>query len=252
MYRDIYTSITTEKFKQDKNKLRITKKSLNDVNDYILNFQRYYELIKNYPEIRKIKNSNSLDINVINFEKPNSKKMPYNKLQNDISNIYKRICTDNNNEKNAKINYKYNILLNPNNYHLINYKIDNTNNSAEKLKPKLKEFNSPKKYFNNSIENDTKINVYKKNIIKRDKIDYGNYAKNNTFFNHPQLYLLKYNRNYSMKGNSPQNNSHNGLKITRTGNYENLIPINPKKSKVRNNFYNYYIGLKHSKHVFNI
>ena len=55
-----------------------------------------------------------------------------------------------------------------------------------------------------------------------------------------------------MKGNSLQNNSHNGLKITRTGNYENLIPINPKKSKVRNNFYNYYIGLKHSKHVFNI
>ena len=251
MYRDVYTSITTEKFKQDKNKLRITKKSLNDVNDYILNFQRYYEIIKNYPEIRKIKNSNSLDINVINFEKPN-KKMPYNKLQNDISNIYKRICTDNNNEKNAKINYKYNILLNPNNYHLINYKIDNTNNSAEKLKPKLKEFNSPKKYFNNSIENDTKINVYKKNIIKRDKIDYGNYAKNNTFFNHPQLYLLKYNRNYSMKGNSLQNNSHNGLKITRTGNFENLIPLNPRKAKVRNNFYNYYIGLKHSKHIFNI
>ena len=97
MYRDVYTSITSEKFKQDKNKFRITKKSLNDVNDYILNFQRYYELIKNYPEIRKMKNSNSLDINVINIEKPN-KKMPYNKLQNDISNIYKRICTDNNNE----------------------------------------------------------------------------------------------------------------------------------------------------------
>ena len=251
MYRDVYTSITSEKFKQDKNKFRITKKSLNDVNDYILNFQRYYELIKNYPEIRKIKNSNSLDINVINIEKPN-KKMPYNKLQNDISNIYKRICTDNNNEKNAKINYKYNILLNPNNYHLINYQIDKTNNSTEKPRIKLKEFNSPEKYFNNPILNDAKINTYKKNIIKRDKIDFGNYAQNNTFFNHPQLYLLKYNRNYSMKGNSLQTNSHNGLKITRTGNFENLIPLNPRKAKVRNNFYNYYIGLKHSKHVFNI
>ena len=73
------------------------------------------------------------------------------------------------------------------------YKIDNLSYSQEKAKTKIKEFNSPEKYFNNPIENDTKINTFKKNSIKRKKFEYGNYAKNNTFFHHPQLYLLKYN-----------------------------------------------------------
>ena len=251
MYRDIYTSITSEKFKKDPNKLRITKQSLNDVNDYILNFQRYYELIKNYPVLRKNKKSNSLDINSINFEKAN-KKIPYNKLQNDINTIYKRVYTENNDEANDKINYKYHNLLNPNKYYINNYKIDNLSYSQEKAKTKIKEFNSPEKYFNNPIENDTKINTFKKNSIKRKKFEYGNYAKNNTFFHHPQLYWLKYNKNYGMKRNLPQYNYQNDLKITRTGNFEKLIPQNNKKAKFRNNYYNYYIGLKHSKNAFNI
>jgi energy-coupling factor transporter ATP-binding protein EcfA2 len=43
-----------------------------------------------------------------------------------------------------------------------------------------------------------------------------------------------------------------GFRIYRTGDLSNLIPQNSKKAKYKNNFYNYYLGLKHSKHKFNI
>ena len=249
MYKDLYSNNTSQKSKQDKNKFRITKQSLNDIDDYILNFQRYYELIKNNPNLRTINRSNNLDINTINIDNIN-KKIPYNKLQNDISIIYKRICSENNAEKNNQSNLKYHSLLNPNKY----YMRKNFNNSSKKPKSRLikNEFNSQDKYFDFQIENDAQINTYKKNYVKRDKFEYGNYAMNNTNFNHPQLYLLKYNKNYDIKRKLPQINSQNGLKITRTGDLSNLIPQNNKKSKFRNNFYNYYIGMKKAKHNFNI
>ena len=249
MYKDLYSNNNSEKSKQDKNTFRITKQSLNDIDDYILNFQRYYELIKNNPNLRPNNRSNYLDINIFNIDNLN-KKRPYNKLQNDINIIYKRICSENNAEKNNQNNLQYHSLLNPNKYYLSKH----LNNSSKKTKTKLtkNEFSSQDKYFDLKIENDFQVDNYEKNNVKRSKIEYGNYAMNNTNFNHPQLYFLKYNKSYDIKSKLPQINSQNILKITRTGDLSNLIPQNTKKAKFRNNFYNYYIGMKHSKHNFNI
>ena len=49
MNKDLNNIYNKEKTNSiNKNKFRITKQNLNDINDYILNFQRYFELIKNY------------------------------------------------------------------------------------------------------------------------------------------------------------------------------------------------------------
>jgi len=251
MYKYLYSNNTSEKSKQDKNKLRITKQSLNDIDDYILNFQRYYELIKNNPNLRPNNGSKNLDLNTINIDNIN-KKIPYNKLQNDLSTIYKRVYSENNTEKNNQNIIKYHSLIRPNKYYINTNKINN-----KKIRNKIfkNEFNSQEKYFDDQIEidNDLEINTFKKNNVKGNKFEYGNYAMNNTNFNHPQLYLLKYNKSYDKKNNRlPQINTQNSLKITRTGDLSNLIPQNTKKAKFRNNFYNYYIGMKHFKQNFNL
>ena len=107
MYKEIYKSLNPEK--AYKTRIKISKQNLIDLNDYILNFQRYYELIKNNPNLLTSKKPKEIDINNIDNL---SKKNPYNKLQNDISTIYKRIYTDNTVEKNA--NYKMQYLYNNN------------------------------------------------------------------------------------------------------------------------------------------
>ena len=250
MYKNLYSNNTFEKSKQDKIRFRITKQSLNDIDDYILNFQRYYELIKNNPNLRPNNRSNNLDLNTINIDNIN-KKIPYNRLQNDLSSIYKRVYSENNTEKNNQNIIKYHSLINPNKYYINKNKFNNKKIRARLFK---NEFNSQEKYFDDQTENDNdiEINTFKKNNVKGNKYEYGNYAMNNTNCNHPQLYLLKYNKSYDKKNRLPLINSQNIFKITRTGDLSNLIPQNTKKAKFRNNFYNYYIGMKHFKQNFNL
>ena len=249
MYKDLYSNNSPNKSKVNINTFRITKQNLNDINDYILNFQRYYELIKNNPNLRPKKKPNELDLNTINIDNLN-KKLPYNTLQNDINKIYRRVYTDNSIEKNNINNQRYNSFINQKKFYL-NDNIINIENKRPKNKLVKNQFNSTEKLFNEAVEDAIKINIDNKNNVKRDKFEYGNYAMNNTNFNHPQLYLLKYNKSYDMKNKLPQINYQNGFKITRTGDLSNLIPQNNRKNKFRNNFYNYYIGMKHSKKIFN-
>ena len=234
MYKEIYKSLNPEK--AYKTRIKISKQNLIDLNDYILNFQRYYELIKNNPNLLTSKKPKEIDINNIDNL---SKRNPYNKLQNDISTIYKRIYTDNTVEKNA--NYKMQYLYNNNAQF-------NPKNSSKKSKV-YKSMDKSKEICDINNSN----NIQYKNLVERNKIEYGNYAMNSTNFNHPQLYLLKINKSYNMKDKLPGINiNQGGFKINRTGDLSNLIPQNTKKMKFKNNFYNYYIGLKHSKGIFNI
>ena len=236
MYKDAYSSFTNqnlEKTNKDTKGFRITKQNLNDINDYILNFQRYYELIKNYPNLRSNKKMKEFDtLSFINL----TKKKPYNKLQNDISDIYKRIYTETNDEK---INNKY--------YSLKKNKIIK---NSDKINAKY--FHIPTDIDMNTNHN-IFLNINNKNNIQRTRYEYGNYAINNTNFNHPQLYLLKYNRSCDTRGKLPNISGEGSrLKITRNRDLAYLIPQNTRKAKFRTNFYNYYIGLKNSKHKFNI
>ena len=243
MYNESYN--TTNSSKSSKTRLKITKKNLIDFNDYILNFQRYYELIKNNPIL--LTNKKRKDLDIYNIDVPNNKKNPYNKLQNDISTIYKRISTDINNEKNN--NYKMQYLYN--NYNYFNTKISPKKNKVYKSIDKSKDnFDNN----NTNINNNTyKNNFVNKNFsVERNKYEYGNYAMNNTNFNHPQLYMLKINKSYDIKNKLPKINYKEGFKINRTNDLANLIPKFSKKDKYKNNFYNYYLGLKHSKQKFNI
>ena len=237
MYKESYN--TTNSSKSNKTRLKITKQNLIDFNDYILNFQRYYELIKNNPAL--LINKKQTDLDIYNIDIPNIKKNPYNKLQNDISSLYKRIYTDNNVEKNT--NYKMQYLYNNQNYF-----------NAKNYPKKNKAYKSTDKSKDNFENNNININTYKnKNFsVKRNKYEYGNYAMNNTNFNHPQLYMLKINKSLDIKNKLPNINYKEGFKINRTNDLANLIPQNSRKDKYKNNFYNYYLGLKHSKQKFNI
>jgi len=239
MYKESYN--TTNSSKINKTQLKITKQNLIDFNDYILNFQRYYELIKNNPAL--LINKKQTDLDIYNIEIPNIKKNPYNKLQNDISALYKRIYTDNNVEKSN--NYKMQYLYNNQNYF-------NAKNYPKKNKV-YKSTDKSKDNFDNNNYNNINNNTYKnKNFsMKRNKYEYGNYAMNNTNFNHPQLYMLKINKSHDIKNILPYI-SKEGFKINRTNDLANLIPQNSRKDKYKNNFYNYYLGLKHSKQKFNI
>ena len=165
MYNESYN--TTNSSKSSKTRLKITKKNLIDFNDYILNFQRYYELIKNNQILLTNKKQKNLDIH--NIDIPNNKKNPYNKLQNDISTIYKRISTDINNEKNN--NYKMQYLYN--NYNYFNTKISPKKNKVYKSLDKSKDnFDNN----NTNINNNTyKNNFMNKNFsVERNKYEYGN------------------------------------------------------------------------------
>ena len=251
MYKESFN--TTNSSKSSKAQLKITKQNLIDFNDYILNFQRYYELIKNNPTLLNNKKPKELDIYNIDFQ--TNKKRPYNKLQKDINKIYQRIYTDNSAEKSH--NYKMQYLYNNNNH--FNPKISIKKNKAIKSMDKSKEI-----FDTNSNTNITNnISIYKNNFfnknltVERNKFEYGNYAMNSTNFKHPQLYMLKINKSYDIKDKLPSINCKdiiykNGFRIYRTGDLSNLIPQNSKKAKYKNNFYNYYLGLKHSKHKFNI
>ena len=128
----------------------------------------------------------------------------------------------------------------------MNYSVKKSkiNKSIDKYNDK--HLNEDVNLYINTINNNKKING------EKNKFEYGNYAMNNTNFNHPQLYLLKYNKSCDTKEKLPQINTQGGLKITRAGDLSHLIPQNSRKEKVKNNFYNYYIGLKRSKHKFNI
>ena len=247
MYNESYN--TANSTKSNKTRLKITKQNLIDFNDYILNFQRYYELIKNNPAI--LTNKKPKDLDIYNIDIPNIKKNPYNKLQNDISTIYKRIYTDNSAEKNN--DYKMQYLYNNQNY--FNTKISSKKNKVYKSMDKLKD-NFDKNNINNNINNSSstyKNNFMNKNsLVEKIKYEYGNYAMNSTNFNHPQLYMLKINKSYDIKNKLPNINYKRGFKINRTSDLANLIPQNSKKAKYKNNFYNYYLGLKHSKQKFNI
>ena len=258
MYKDSRDICDQEKTNTiNKKKLRITKQNLNDINDYILNFQRYFELIKNYPILRQNKKLKELD--TLNIEENLFKRHPYNKLQNDINNIYKRVYTENSiDNNNSKSHNKYLFTNNEINKKM-NYSVKKSkrNKSIDKYNNKNinEDLNSNTINIIKNIQNNHNYyNDYnsKRNYSEKNKFEFGNYAMNNTNFNHPQLYLLKYNKSYDIKEKLPQINSQGGLKITRAGDLSLLIPQNSRKEKVKNNFYNYYIGLKRSKHKFNI
>ena len=239
----------------EKNKLKIIKQNLNNVNDYFLNFQQYYEIIKKYYSYnkgKKIKGINSLDSPLKNYNKYS----PYNKLRKDINDIYNRVYTESYKERNRRYFYNSNNHNSTDRFEsssLFNQENIKSNNffkNSINLKKNID--NSSKTKVSESVETFQKnINInnpFKTKNKTRNKIEYGSYAMNNTNFNHPQLYILKIKK----KNILPKINYENNLKITKTDDLSHLIPQNTRKLKVKNNFYNYYIGLKRTQKAFNI
>lgn len=256
--------------------LKITNKDMNKID--FLNFQQYYNLLKKF----KRENINlSLDFieNLYNMNNSNKnpKLSPFSiKLRKDIRHLSQHVYKDknlNNNRENTEENKtfkdKYNFIINSvnfgspiiniqnNNKHKLNplknkfpfknYYVEEKNKNINRLNNNINIKNEEKR--NNTIES---ININYNNK-KKIKFQYGNYALNSTNFNHPQFYILNNNHNNNdddEKEKLPFIESNSGFKFKRTGDLSYLIPHNNKKLKVRDNFYNYYIGMKLSKSNF--
>ena len=247
-----------------RNNIKITKKDLNKINHF-LNFNHYYNLLKKYKgninfSLDFIDNFNNINVDTFQKQKYSSSS---DKLRKEIEEMcqhyYKnknnKDCNKNNNGPKIKFLDKYNSIINSVNS---DNKIYNNKKHSLKHLGRIKVYYTQGKYKNHqrnyqntkteeirhntvdSLSNDNKVQI---------KFEYGNYALNNTVFNHPQFYILN-NCNYSVKEKLPPIEATNTFQFRRTSNLSNLIPINTKKRKVRDNFYSYYIGMKLTKHKF--
>ena len=249
--------------------LKITKKDLNRIGN-ILNFNHYYNLLKKYKGNCNlsedfIDNFNNINTSTFQKQKYTSSSL---KLRKEIEQMCQNYYKNKNNKNDSKDNIdnkdgqkikfidKYNSII-------------NSVNSDDRMKNKkkkysLKALSQIKVYYNQGkmIKHQRKNHDNRNEEIRHNtmdstsndikiqtKFEYGNYALNNTIFHHPQFYILSQS-NYNIKEKLPPIETTNTFRYRKTDNLSNLIPINTQKRKVRDNFYNYYIGMKLSKHKF--
>ena len=253
--------------KNVQHKLIIRNKDLNKINDEILDHQKFYEYIA------KFKNENinlgkeilQMKMNILNKsflrEKNNHS---YDKLKKDIQHICRFVYNnknsiDNNKNKNRYINdnnIKINLLqsVKPFNYS-INKGNTSLNSSTENYQ--MKSFLNDEK--NNMISNycqtvqkeklrnNTIDYIEKKNKKIQMNNNYEDYIYSNNSVKHPQIYVLKNNRNRKDNNNInsmeklPIIKNRYGIKIRRAD-LSYLIPEKREKSKEIDNYYNYYFG----------
>lgn len=246
---------------------KIIKKDLNRIGN-ILNFNHYYNLLKKYKGNCNfsedfIDSFNNINTSTFQKQKYTSSSLKLRKeIEQMCQNYYKNKNNKNDskdgNKDGQKIKFidKYNSIINSVN-------IDDRMKNKKK-KCSLKALSQIKVYYNqgNIIKHQKKNHDNKNEEIRhnmmdstsndikiRTKFEYGNYALNNTIFNHPQFYILSQS-NYNIKEKLPPIETTNTFRYRKTDNLSNLIPINTQKRKVRDNFYSYYIGMKLSKNKF--
>ena len=248
------------------NKLKIINKDLNQID--FLNFRHYYDLIKKI-KIENINISSDFidNINKINNIYKKQKKSPFSiKLRKDLKDISQHIYNNKNTIKKekSKKNFmsQYNYIINS--VKSVTPKVNSQKSiSLNKNYPikvyyiqsKEKNFNTLNDSFNKEKTKKNEVDSYLtgENNKTRIKIEYENYALNTSNYNHPQFYVLNnnsFNKHNNSKGKLPLIETSKGFKFRRSGDLSYLIPYNTKKRKVRDNFYNYYIGMKLSKNNY--
>ena len=253
------------------NTLRIARKDLNQMNDFI-NFQNYYNVLKKYKDYNFILNEDTIEnlTNANNLYPHQKNSSSYVKLRKELKKLCTHVYSDSinkdiTNKKNFKENFNY-IL---NSVKPFNLKSKTRNKKIFKLnRYQIKSYFRPNKEntinenfcfrkktpkYNKSESNEININN-SKNEKRRIKFEYENYALNNTYFNHPQIYILTNNNNSSnLNEKLPPIDNLNSKKFyfKKSADLSTFIPYNTKQLKMRNNFYNYYIGMKLSKEKFN-
>ena len=274
--------------KKFQNKLKINKKYLNEIDDDILNQQKFYDLIGKFRN-KQIYIGNQITKPKMNFKNKSYIKqknsLSYNNLQKDIENLCKYIYKDKNSTYNnicisSKFDKKHE-----------KKKVNKDNKKyIEEYKIKSLKYDIPINYSKNKrneVLNYLSTNYQKKKILKNEKdnktnaryqisenkkmknnitdylpeqknkkihimFDNGNYGYSSINFKHPQLYVLNNNNNhYKNKIKKlPLIENPFGIEIRRAD-LSNLVPKNREISIEKDNFYNYNIGKKLIKKKFN-
>ena len=227
---------------EDKN---INNNISEDTNDFIFNFNNKHKkrTIKESPRIKIIKQIKQL----YHYNFQDDKFSFYKKHQNFLDNYNKIIksisptSSTNNSNNNKLINLSQVSNLNKKFFSyekkkkLINFR----NNSFNTINKRI-HFNSSNKINNINLKQIDSSNI---NKIKKMKIKFANYALNENNFKHPKIYILNNNKKkLNQKLSMP--NSLSTKNIIKPKNLSNLIPYNTNNIKLKNNIYNYYIGMR--------
>jgi len=258
-----------------KKQLNLKNRNFIDINNDILKFQHYINLLKAHKG-RDMNYDLELYLNdLTDLFRKQSISQTYVKIRKDInqinSHIYnyknKSILNDFNNttQDNKRFIDKFNIIINSSSYipknkiiknsEIMSLKVTHPINSYRKkeknkyIKIKIKSINKDinKRNKMEKIRNNTTNNISDKKINKtRIKVGYGNYAFPNINYNHPQYYKL----NNISKEKFPPIICPNINKKRKPNDLSESISFDNKKNEKKFNFYNYYIGLK-LKYKFN-
>ncbi len=252
--------------------LNLKNKNFMDVSNDILSFQHYLNLLKG----RDLSYSLELNLNELTNSFKKQKTSPaYIKIRKDLNQInshiyngknrYRQNTFNNTTQSNKKFMDKFNIIINSSSYvPQDDNKCDknkmNKNNIITSLKDnhEIKTYRRREKRIIKDIDNgqennekeamrnNTVENISNSQITKtRTKFGYGNYAFPYINYNHPQYYKL----NNISKEKLPPIENPNIIKNREPNDLSKSIPFDTKKKQIKNNFYNYYIGLR-IKHKF--
>jgi len=252
--------------------LNLKKQDLIDVSNDILSFQHYLNLLKG----RDLSYSLEFNLNDLTNSFKKQKTSPaYIKIRHDLKQINSHIYNEKNRyrqntfnntiQTNKKFMDKFNNIINSSSYvpqdddkYSKNKKNkDNTiislkdNHIIKQYRRKEKriikdvdsgqENNEKEAMRNNTVENISNNQINKTKI----KVGYGNYAFPYINYNHPQYYKL----NNICKEKLPPIENHKIIKNRKPNDLSESIPFDNRKKAIKNNFYNYYIGLR-IKHKF--
>ena len=252
--------------------LNLKNKNFIDVSNDILSFQHYLNLLKG----RDLSYSLEFNLNDLTNSFKKQKTSPaYIKIRKDLKQInshiynakdrYRQNTFNNTTQSNKKFMDKFNIIINSSSYASqddgkCSKNKMNKNNIIMPLKDNqvIKSYRKKEKRIikdtdygqeNNKKEvmrNNTAENISNNQINKaRIKFGYGNYAFPYINYNHPQYYKL----NNIFKEKLPPIENPKIIKRKKTNDLSESIPFDIKKKQIKNNFYNYYIGLR-IKHKF--
>lgn len=255
-----------------KKQLNIKNKDFMNVSNDILTFQHYLNLLKG----RDLSYSLEFTLNdLANSFKKQKTSPAYVKIRKDLNQInshiynvknrYRQNTFNNTTQSNKKFMDKFNIIINSSSYVPQDEdKLSKNNKNKDNIIMSLKDNHIIKQYKkkekriikdpdngqdNNEKEdmrNNTVENISNNQINKtRIKFGYGNYAFPYINYNHPQFYKL----NNIFKEKLPPIENPNINKKRKPNDLSESIPFDNKKKQIKNNFYNYYIGLR-IKHKF--
>ena len=251
--------------------LNLKNKKFLDVSNDILSFQHYLNLLKG----RDLSYSLEFDLNDLTNSFKKQKTSPaYIKIRKDLNQInshiynakhrYRQNTFNNTTQNNKKFMDKFNIIINSSSYvpqddDKCSKNKMNKNNILKSLKDNhiIKSYRKKEKRIikdtdngqeNNEKEamrNNTAENISNDQKNKtRIKVGYGSYAFPYINYNHPQYYKLNNIFKEKLPPIDPKI-----IKNRKPNDLSESIPFDNKKKQIKNNFYNYYIGLR-IKHKF--